>query len=408
MTIPNEFPQQPPTAHFRTPIFHPNVDPQTGGVCVETLKRDWDSKLTLRDVLVTISCLLIQPNPDSALNAEAGALIQEDYEAFTRRAELMTSIHAAVPKALQLAVKEAQERGQEKSASRDKSSPASTASEAQPPPMKRRRQTARRCDTARSRASDGSPTSGLTRRRPQTCTNQPFVVQALNDDVFGSTTREQEPSGLTEYEDSCMQDANQENDESKSPVKFTPSKAATPRRPQGVAVPLGELTMDDVLTDSDEEDEEPEYPPSPRKSPTKSPAKRKQQYPSEIQPAESSRDATIRARNITPVNFADPKPLAENSLFAGTPSPRKVRARPPTPGSGKAPLFPSLSTPVSYGGIFKTAKTKVPSSAEKKRQEAGLKGELDAKLWELCGRDIKRWNKGDFDGEPFPVKAKRW
>ena len=86
LTIPPEYPQAPPTAHFRTPIFHPNVDPQSGGVCVETLKRDWDTKLTLRDVLLTICCLLIQPNPDSALNAEAGALIQEGYEVFARSA----------------------------------------------------------------------------------------------------------------------------------------------------------------------------------------------------------------------------------------------------------------------------------------------------------------------------------
>ena len=89
------------------------MDPQTGGVCVETLKRDWQSKLTLRDVLITISCLLIQPNPDSALNAEAGVLIQEDYALFERRAVLMTSIHATIPDAMLAAAKEAQTRGQE-------------------------------------------------------------------------------------------------------------------------------------------------------------------------------------------------------------------------------------------------------------------------------------------------------
>ncbi|KAF1820914.1 UBC-like protein, partial [Dissoconium aciculare CBS 342.82] len=97
LNIPPTYPQQPPTAHFRTPIFHPNVDPQTGGVCVETLKRDWDSSYTLSHVLQTISCLLIQPNPDSALNAEAGALLQESYDVFARRAELMTSINATIP-----------------------------------------------------------------------------------------------------------------------------------------------------------------------------------------------------------------------------------------------------------------------------------------------------------------------
>lgn len=42
----------------------------------------------------TIYCLLIQPNPDSALNATAGHLLQEDYHAFARQARLMTSIHA--------------------------------------------------------------------------------------------------------------------------------------------------------------------------------------------------------------------------------------------------------------------------------------------------------------------------
>jgi ubiquitin-conjugating enzyme E2 S len=38
--------------------------------------------------------LLIVPNAESALNEEAGRLILEDYEAFTERAKLLTSIHA--------------------------------------------------------------------------------------------------------------------------------------------------------------------------------------------------------------------------------------------------------------------------------------------------------------------------
>ena len=63
--------------------------------------------------LQTISCLLIQPNPDSALNATAGALIQEDYGSFARQAKLMASIHAPIPKDLQEAVKNAQLRGEE-------------------------------------------------------------------------------------------------------------------------------------------------------------------------------------------------------------------------------------------------------------------------------------------------------
>ena len=61
----------------------------------------------------TISCLLIQPNPDSALNSSAGHLLQEDYEAFSRQAKLMTSIHARIPPDLKEAVEAAKRRGEE-------------------------------------------------------------------------------------------------------------------------------------------------------------------------------------------------------------------------------------------------------------------------------------------------------
>ncbi|KAF3397836.1 hypothetical protein F1880_005832 [Penicillium rolfsii] len=111
LKMPEDYPKSPPKATFRTKIWHPNVEENTGAVCVDTLKRDWQSSLTLRDVLVTISCLLIHPNPDSALNASAGTLLREDYEAFAHQAKLMTSIHAPIQPALHAAVKEAKYRG---------------------------------------------------------------------------------------------------------------------------------------------------------------------------------------------------------------------------------------------------------------------------------------------------------
>ena len=83
-------------------------------MCVETLKRDWSSSLKLRDVLITISCLLIQPNPASALNEAAGKLASEDWDGYCRRAKLMTEIHAAVPSNITEEVREAQTRGEEK------------------------------------------------------------------------------------------------------------------------------------------------------------------------------------------------------------------------------------------------------------------------------------------------------
>ncbi|KAJ5987404.1 Ubiquitin-conjugating enzyme E2 [Penicillium sp. IBT 35674x] len=113
LKIPEDYPNSPPKATFRTRIWHPNVEEMTGAVCVDTLKRDWQSKLTLRDVLITISCLLINPNPDSALNSSAGNLLREDYDVFAHQAKLMTSIHAPIQPALQGAVQEAKHRGED-------------------------------------------------------------------------------------------------------------------------------------------------------------------------------------------------------------------------------------------------------------------------------------------------------
>lgn len=114
LKMPLDYPKSPPKAAFRTKIYHPNVEEATGSVCLDTLKRDWQPKLTLRDILVTIACLLINPNPDSALNSEAGKLLQEDFDSFARKARLMTSIHARIPPNLKAAVADARTRGEEK------------------------------------------------------------------------------------------------------------------------------------------------------------------------------------------------------------------------------------------------------------------------------------------------------
>ena len=87
------FPVQPPKAYFITKIFHPNVA-SNGEICVNTLKKDWKPELGIKHVLLTIKCLLIVPNPESALNEEAGKLLLENYEEYASRAKLYTEIHA--------------------------------------------------------------------------------------------------------------------------------------------------------------------------------------------------------------------------------------------------------------------------------------------------------------------------
>lgn len=419
LNIPPNYPEQPPTANFRTPIFHPNVDPQTLGVCVETLKRDWDSKLTLRHVLVTISCLLIQPNPDSALNAEAGALIQDDYESFARQAEMMTSIHARIPRDLQVHVAEAQNRGQDSTQDRDprEDQHAKPVEEA---PVGRRRTIAK---VRHARRGETSPTGPPARRRQQAPARRrqdnTFVLPTGNDDVFGLTPppRAQAMGSIDEDGDSSMLDeSEQENDAGRSPLKQdTPKPAATPRRPNGRVVPLGELILDQD-TDEDLSEDLAEYPPSPRKSPTKSAQKLRQTRHHDLnvtfERPESSRDAAQRAPNRTPPNIientlAQDSPFFMDVTFDESLSPRKAgRGLFQTPAKRSGGLFGgSTQGPVQSGGI---AKRMSPSSAQKQREEQVRQDALHARLWDLCGRDIKRWNRGDFDGEPFRRAAGRW
>ena len=88
-----DFPSAPPKGYFITPIFHPNVS-KNGEICVNTLKKDWKADCKLSHILMVVRCLLIEPNPESALNEEAGRMFMEDYEAYAQRARLMTQIHA--------------------------------------------------------------------------------------------------------------------------------------------------------------------------------------------------------------------------------------------------------------------------------------------------------------------------
>jgi ubiquitin-conjugating enzyme E2 S len=58
------------------------------------MTKDWKPELGIKHILITVKCLLIVPNPESALNEEAGKLLLEDYEEYAARAKLYTEIHA--------------------------------------------------------------------------------------------------------------------------------------------------------------------------------------------------------------------------------------------------------------------------------------------------------------------------
>ncbi|KAG9055661.1 hypothetical protein FS842_001561 [Serendipita sp. 407] len=94
-TFGNEFPASPPKCIFTTKIFHPNVS-SAGDICVNTLKKDWKATYGIGHILTVIKCLLIYPNPESALDEQAGKMLLDDYDGYCKRAKLMTNIHATI------------------------------------------------------------------------------------------------------------------------------------------------------------------------------------------------------------------------------------------------------------------------------------------------------------------------
>ena len=93
--FPPDYPFKPPKCTMATKIYHPNIDSNTGYICLDILKDEWSPKLNLNEVVKEISNLMAQPNSEHPVVAEIAAEFMDNKDKYIATAKEWTKKFAS-------------------------------------------------------------------------------------------------------------------------------------------------------------------------------------------------------------------------------------------------------------------------------------------------------------------------